>query len=55
MTTMPSTLSCKAEAGYGRIEKGNAVSFPKLGIVLEKNQVEFKSELKVEVEGHLPL
>ena len=45
MTMMSPTLPCGAGAGHGRFQKGNAASFPKLGIVLEKNQVEFKGEL----------
>ena len=46
---MPSTFSRKAGAWYGRIQKGNTTFFPKLGIALEKSQVQFKGELKVEV------
>ena len=34
------------------IQKRNTVSFSKLYITLEKKQIEFKGELKVEVEGH---
>ena len=52
---MLSTLSWQNCVGHCRIQKRNATFFTKLDIAFEKNQIEIKGELKVEVEGHLQL
>ena len=49
------TFIAKLGLWHRRVQRGNAASFPTLGIALENSKVKLEGELKVEVESHLQI
>ena len=49
------TFIAKLGLWHRRVQRGNAASFPTLGIALENSKAKLEGELKVEVESHLQI